>query len=264
MKMPLFLRRHPVCNAILLALSTFFLAATAHADVVSTPTFSPDGGAFVTQTNVTISCATEGATIHYTTTGGDPSENDPTVASGSSVLVDRTQRLKAMAFKDNWDPSIIKMATYCITVPIAAGFGHALAVKTDVTGWAWGAAGANGTSFNRFGPMSVTNLSTVMALSGGLYHSVALKADGGIWTWGDNSAGQLGEPSSAGSRLSPAQVSGISNVVAVAAGGFHTLAVKADGSVWGGVRDTTGQDNWAPAIIPDPVPASFKPSDRRI
>jgi hypothetical protein len=50
-----------------------------------------------------------------------------------------------------------------------------------------------------------------------------LKNDGTVVVWGDNSAGQTNVPA------------GLSNVVAVAAGGYHSLALKNDGKVlvWG-------------------------------
>ena len=78
-------------------------------------------------------------------------------------------------------------------------------------------------------------------LAGGARHAVALKADGTVWAWGDNSFGQLGD-STATERLTPVQVSGLSGVTAVAAGDYHhTVALKADGTVWAWGYNGTGQ-----------------------
>jgi len=79
---------------------------------VAMPTFSPDGAIFDSAQNVTVSCATPGATIHYTTNGIDPTESDPVVASGSTVLVDHRLTLKARAWKAGLDPSSVKSALY--------------------------------------------------------------------------------------------------------------------------------------------------------
>lgn len=62
-------------------------------------TFSPDGGWYLSPRNVVIACDTPDAVIHYTTNGTDPTEADPIVASGGSVLVDRPMTLKARAFR---------------------------------------------------------------------------------------------------------------------------------------------------------------------
>lgn len=78
-------------------------------------------------------------------------------------------------------------------------------------------------------------------VSGGVYHTIALKHDGTVWTWGDNEYGQLGIGNDTGPQSctagptcskSPVQVSGLSNVVSVATGEYHTVALKSDGTVW--------------------------------
>ena len=86
---------------------------------VATPTFSPDAGIYTSAQTVTISCATTGATIHYTTTGIDPTENDPVIASGSTVAVPASLTLKAAAWETNWSPSAVKKAAYVITGTVA-------------------------------------------------------------------------------------------------------------------------------------------------
>jgi hypothetical protein len=84
--------------------------------IVADPNFAPGGGTYNTEQNVIITCTTSGATIHYTTTGVDPTESDPVVASGSSVTVDRTMTLKAKAWKGNMTPSGVKSAAYTLVV----------------------------------------------------------------------------------------------------------------------------------------------------
>ncbi|ETR64883.1 MAG: hypothetical protein OMM_15190 [Candidatus Magnetoglobus multicellularis str. Araruama] len=54
---------------------------------------------------------------------------------------------------------------------------------------------------------------------------MALKRDGTVWTWGFNSSGQLGDQSET-DRNKPAIVPGIANVIAIAAGDYHTVALK--------------------------------------
>lgn len=87
--------------------------------VVSTPTFSPDGGTYSSARTVTISCATTGAVIHYTKNGHDPAETDPVIASGSTVTVDGSMTLKARAWKANWNPSSIKSSVYIIPMRLS-------------------------------------------------------------------------------------------------------------------------------------------------
>ena len=80
------------------------------------PVFTPDGGTYNSEQNVVITCSTEGATIHYTTNGLDPTGSDPTIVSGSSILIDHSLTLKAKAWKSGFDPSNIKSADYQLVV----------------------------------------------------------------------------------------------------------------------------------------------------
>jgi hypothetical protein len=100
-------------------------------------------------------------------------------------------------------------------------------------------------------PASLTN---VVALAADESHSAALKADGKVVVWGDNSAGQTKVPAAAmdhtvalksnrtvlawgtdGTNVPP----GLTHVVSIAGGSFHSLAEAADGNVvvWGRAGD---------------------------
>jgi hypothetical protein len=83
---------------------------------VAKPIFSvPEGTTFPTQ--VRIVCGTPEAVIHYTTNGLDPTESDPVVASGSSVLVDHSLTLKARAFRTSFANSAVKTTVYTVVPP---------------------------------------------------------------------------------------------------------------------------------------------------
>ncbi|MEI6914286.1 MAG: chitobiase/beta-hexosaminidase C-terminal domain-containing protein, partial [Armatimonadota bacterium] len=79
---------------------------------VETPTLSPDGGTYVSARNVTMSCVTPGAEIHYTTDG-----STPTLASSLYTAIPvamGTGTLKAIAYKAGWDFSMVKSASYTV------------------------------------------------------------------------------------------------------------------------------------------------------
>lgn len=78
---------------------------------VATPTFSPAAGNVEANTEVTISCETEGATIYYTTDGSTPTTESTT---GSSVTITETTTIKAIAVKNGYRDSDVATATYSV------------------------------------------------------------------------------------------------------------------------------------------------------
>ncbi len=80
---------------------------------VATPTFTPIGGTYTTAQNVTISCATSGAQIRYTTNGVEPTESS--ALYGSPITVTASTTIKAKAFLQGWTPSATSTATYTIS-----------------------------------------------------------------------------------------------------------------------------------------------------
>ena len=87
-------------------------------ETVARPTFEPEPQeeAFTTVQNVTISCATEGATIHYTTDGSEPTAESP-VYSEAIVVNDGTTTIKAIAIKEGMTNSEVASATYTVNLP---------------------------------------------------------------------------------------------------------------------------------------------------
>ena len=65
---------------------------------VAMPVFTPDGGTYYNNVEVTITCATEGATIYYTTSGADASEQS--LVYNGPITISETTELKAVAVKD--------------------------------------------------------------------------------------------------------------------------------------------------------------------
>ena len=83
---------------------------------VGTPTFNTSAGTYNVEKTVTISEATPGATIHYTLNGVDPTESDPVVASGGTVLIDESRTLKARAWNGAMPVSNLASAVYTLQV----------------------------------------------------------------------------------------------------------------------------------------------------
>ena len=94
--------------------------------VVATPTFSPAGGTYYGPQTVTISCATEGAVIHYTLDGTTP---DGTSAVYSEPLtISTTTTVKAVAIVGD-DASNVASVTY--TFPEISNIANIAELRTQ-------------------------------------------------------------------------------------------------------------------------------------
>ena len=131
-------------------------------------------------------------------------------------------------------------------VTVAAGYGHSLAIKKDGSLWAWGwnRSGqiGDGTTIDKITPVKI--MDNVISVAAGESHSLALKADGSLWAWGDNLYGQLGDGTVTidswtdgerkltedNNKSTPIEI--MNSVSSIASGGWHSLAIKTDGSLW--------------------------------
>jgi autotransporter-associated beta strand protein len=122
-------------------------------------------------------------------------------------------------------------------ISVSAGAFQSLALYSDGTVAAW--VDNDGNSPSLLSQTGALVGKTVVAVSAGRSHSLALCSDGTVAAWGGNSSGQLGNNSTGGSSVpvlvsQPGVLSG-KTVVAVSAGGEHSLALYSDGTVaaWG-------------------------------
>ncbi len=142
---------------------------------------------------------------------------------------------------------------------IAAG-GHSLALRDDGSLWAWGRNEygqlGDGTTTDRHEPIRIGTDTDWKAVAAGSYHSLALKDDGSLWAWGQNMLyGQLGDGTTT-DRHEPARVGTDSDWKVVAAGDYHSLALKEDGSLWawgynseGALGDGSSTERYEPTHI---------------
>ena len=81
---------------------------------VAAPVFSPGGGTYSSAQTVSISSATSGASIRYTSDGSTPTSTTGTLYSGP-ISVTSSRTLKAIAYKSGSPDSSVTTATYTIT-----------------------------------------------------------------------------------------------------------------------------------------------------
>jgi M6 family metalloprotease-like protein len=79
---------------------------------VAKPTFSPAAGRYTEAQTVTISCATEGATIYYTIDGSTPTASSTRYTS--PITIGETTTLKAIAVNADGEESLVATAKYII------------------------------------------------------------------------------------------------------------------------------------------------------
>ena len=136
-------------------------------------------------------------------------------------------------------------------VAVSAGSNFSLALTDDGRVYSWGfdlEAGSLGAGKTFLQPTPLpfavikqdgSPLSNIVSISAGYLHTLALAADGTVWAWGNNTKGTIGQGSALSNSIPYAvQVKSstgdgvLSDIVMVAAGGNHSVALDKNGRVW--------------------------------
>ncbi|APR75464.1 RCC1 repeat domain protein [Minicystis rosea] len=143
-------------------------------------------------------------------------------------------------------PSPTQNPTLTGVLQAVFGFDHALVLLEDGTVRAFGDNSSgqlgDGSVDDRSFPVTVPGLGDIIQVAAGSKHSVALRRDGTVWAWGRNQYGNLGQGAADTTPHSaPQQVPGLADVVQIASGRDHLLALRADGTVVGWGLNQNGQ-----------------------
>ena len=169
-----------------------------------------------------------------------------------------------------WQNQPVRVGQNNDWIKICAGGNYSLALKSNGTLWAWGE--------NRMGQLGIGNTNDTSVpmqvgqdydwteVSAGLRHTLALKSDGSLWAWGQNGYGALGDgtsgqaifslfPRSAfwqfpepevsdfdvANKSTPVRIGTATDWRAISAGYYHSVGLKADGSLWTWGANFNGQ-----------------------
>ncbi|MCE9619957.1 MAG: hypothetical protein K8R92_08605 [Planctomycetes bacterium] len=136
---------------------------------------------------------------------------------------------------------------------VAAGGYHTAAIKDDGTVVCWGAGTVNSGAWPNYGQCIVpAGLGPCKAVAVGDSHTVALKDDGTVVCWG---TGMTYDPNGGGTGQEYGQSMVPPNLgpcVAIAAGIYHTVALREDGMVvvWGAGTDNSGYPHYGQSMVP--------------
>ena len=118
------------------------------------------------------------------------------------------------------------------------------AIKTNGTLWTWGSNTEGqlglGNDVGTSSPVQIGTLTNWKQLTTGARHVAAIKNNGTLWTWGRGYEGQLGNGIPFLNSSSPIQIGSLTNWKLTGCGGYYTLAVKTDGTLWGWGENING------------------------
>ena len=92
----------------------------AELTMVATPVITPASGIVASGTEVTMTCATDGATIYYTVDGSDPTASSTAYDPANKPTITANTTIKAIGIKEGLINSAVATATYTLAEPCAA------------------------------------------------------------------------------------------------------------------------------------------------
>ncbi|KAA5542949.1 RCC1 domain-containing protein [Adhaeribacter rhizoryzae] len=185
------------------------------------------------------------------------------VASGRNHTLAVDLDGKVYAWGGNYGELPIEVEGLSGIKDITVGDSHFMALKIDGIIYVRGNGGYGQLGNGHFDlghyhipsrSMPVGSLSDITAISAGANHCLAVKSDGTVYAWGDDSYGQLGNDynhpnghysANLNASAKPQRINNLSEIISVSAGANHSLALKANGTVF-----TWGSDNYANSKVP--------------
>jgi hypothetical protein len=185
----------------------------------------------------------------------------PSTWAGKNIILEKynsnSQDVIIRGLESNGIVGLIEVKLEKVITAVAAGGSHSLTIDNNgklwATGYNWyGQLGlgnsGSGTNRNSLQGVMISGLASnakIASISGGGYHSLALDSEGKLWGSGDNSLGELGlGNNNIISLFQPITISGLAqnaNIVSVATGSAHSLALDSSGKLWATGSSGSGQ-----------------------
>ncbi len=192
--------------------------------------------------------------------GNTTSQNTPVQVTGlTDIIAIAAGGTQSIFLKNDgtvWECGLVNSSNVPVelsgmtdVVKITAGWSSNYYLKSDGTVWARGGGGfgelGDGETTGSSTPVQAIGLTDIVDFSASTIGSFCLflKSDETVWMCGMNNAGQFGNGTNTGfdPNPTPFQNTTLSGIVAVAAGQYHSLFLKNDGTVWGSGGNAYGQ-----------------------
>lgn len=232
----------PTLKSIAISIGTVTIPVSDSADASATGTYS-DGS--------TKPLTVAGGLQWATKSGGNTVASVATGSGKVTGVAIGTETITAT------QEGVVGSVSITVTAPwkqVSAGGFQTIARRADGKLYAWGQNNwgqlGDNSNLQRTSPVLVNNGAATTAwrqVAVGEQFAVGIRAGTGsattggtLWAWGLNNNGQLGQKNLVNSAV-PKQIGTDATWVAVSAGKFHVLALKADGTLWAWGRNSEGQ-----------------------